>query len=343
MRTRLAVALVVTSIGAAVAAGPVAADPATPGGCPQGYVAFDRQTGDGVPPSYRQGEQVVASGALIDTAAGVPHVTLRSASPDGPELGRATVAADGSWQGLAFEIPREVRDGTYLVYLEARDRNGTMLSGLPYPFQITVGPPPAPRQTAPAPQAGSDKPSLATRTAEIDAMAERVRPALRGARSAPPRASAERPVAARREPATSAEPVTRAVPQAARRAPGSAAPQSDPVRSLRPSAGFRPEAEAPAAVPEPAAVDMRPREVPASSSRGLPDMPTPLLLALLAAAGLAGALAARRRHRPPDEQPTVAAPAPVPPDCPVEAELQALLEGDLEAPAFDEDQEPALL
>ncbi len=55
MRGRLTVALVLGSIGFAGAAAPAGANPATPGGCPQGYVTFDRQTGDGVPPSYDQG------------------------------------------------------------------------------------------------------------------------------------------------------------------------------------------------------------------------------------------------------------------------------------------------
>ncbi|MCW3009705.1 MAG: hypothetical protein JWO90_109, partial [Solirubrobacterales bacterium] len=76
-----------------------------PGGCPAGYVAFDRQTGEGGPPSYRQGETVAASGVITNTDAGVTEVALRWGSADGPELGRAGVDASGSWKGITFQIP----------------------------------------------------------------------------------------------------------------------------------------------------------------------------------------------------------------------------------------------
>ena len=123
-----------------------------PGGCPAGYVAFDRQTGDGQAPSYRQGETVVASGVIANTDAGVAEATLRWGAPEGPEIGRAAVDASGSWKGITFEIPQDVVDGDQQVFYVARDRSGQMLPGLPYPFTINVGEPvaPASREAAPA-------------------------------------------------------------------------------------------------------------------------------------------------------------------------------------------------
>jgi hypothetical protein len=123
-------------------------------GCPQGYVAFSAQTGQGGPPSYMPGDTVSASGYLTDAKSrGSRTVTLRWGSPQGTAVGQAALDAEGSFKGLSFVIPEGAPHRIYTLYLEARDSKGEMLPGLPIPTRLRVGPPPRPsRVTADEPE-----------------------------------------------------------------------------------------------------------------------------------------------------------------------------------------------
>lgn len=153
-------------------------------GCPQGYVAFDAQRGEGGPPSYRPGGTVTASGFLTEAKAkGAPSVTLRWGAPSGAALGQAAIDSEGSWKGLSFVVPETMAHGAYTLYLEARDASGNMLPGLPIPAQLRVGlPPVVDPAAAPRARERAAKPKLTTQRP-----AERARPGRTAARSpAPP-------------------------------------------------------------------------------------------------------------------------------------------------------------
>ncbi len=150
-------------------------------GCPQGYVAFDAQRGQGGPPSYLPGETVTASGYLTDAKANAaPSVKVRWGSPEGAVLGEAALDSEGNYKGLTFEIPEETPRKVHTLYLEARDPEGNLLPGLPIPARLRVGPPPAPATVAPQERAAP--------TVKVQERSERP-PASRSAQPPKPQAS----------------------------------------------------------------------------------------------------------------------------------------------------------
>lgn len=315
MRRGIVVVAVLSLLTSALTAGPALAGPQ---GCPAGYVMFDRSPSDGGPPAYQPGETVTASGTITNTEAGVRSVILRAGSGDGPVLGEAPVDEHGSWLGLSFAMPQEAT-GSYVVVLEARDSDGVMLPGLPYPFTLRVGAPPAPPEAAPAPAARREAPKAARKPVS------RAPSAPKAARPAPAPASA--PAAA---PVVAA-PVPAAAPAVATRTP--AGERARPAARPAP----RPRAAEPADTGKVPVVAQAPRAAVPTE----PSTPPPALLVLAASALLlAGFLLGRARRRPapalahePAARPitadalgsTPAAPEPPPVADELEEALQAML------------------
>lgn len=194
-------------------------------GCPQGYVVFDAQRGQGGPPSYLPGETVTASGYLTDAKAkAAPSVTLRWGSPEGAAVGQAAIDSEGSWKGLKFAIPEGTPHQTYDLYLEARDANGQMLPGLPIPTQLRVGPPLV------TPSAGDRKPATTRPITTVKPLERAARPEriVRVKSIARPQAPARPEVAVRPERApaeTSATTERRTVERSKAARPAAEQPQ----------------------------------------------------------------------------------------------------------------------
>lgn len=282
-------------------------------GCPQGFVAFDAQTGQGGPPSYEPGSEAVASGYLTDaTTKAAPSVTLRWGTPDGEALGTAALDREGNFQGLRFTIPADRPTGVFTLYLEAFGADGQMLPGLPIPVQLRVGAPPV----------ADPAPADVTEVAPVRAQRRSVsrRPA------SPAKTPTARTVAARE---TSAPPVetapkvtaTRpaAKPSTARSRARDRKPAPAPLRTGGPRPRPRPlAAPADAPVAAPALSDRARRQV------GLAEPADAWLLALVLGA-LGTGLAAVRRRRAALAPPLAQVAAPVERDLLIEAELQELI------------------
>ena len=349
MGWKILVVLITAGVVAAPAAQAGQQDMAR-GGCPQGYVAFDKQTGGGGAPTYRQGETVVASGVITNTAAGVSEVSLRWGSAEGPELGRAAVDASGAWKGLAFAVPEGVGDGSHEVFYVARDRNGAMLPGLPYPFEIRVGAPSAadtattsPASTSPATTSlapAAVAPKRRTQRARSAPIVRR-HPARAPAPSRPavtpagPAAAVRSPTAAR----PSRRPARARAEQPARVRRAERASRSDTTRTGRPAPSLRADLDSIAPgvrAPAPAEARRSVRDRDAAT----PDVVATVLLALaLALLGgclraLGAKLASGRRERVRAQLAPLRAGEPRA-DCLVEAELQRML-ADHQAPAASE-------
>ena len=280
-------------------------------GCPQGFIAFDAQTGQGGPASYPPGAEAVASGYLTDaTTKAAPSVTLRWGTPDGEALGEAALDRDGNFQGLRFTIPADRPDGVHTVYLEAFGADGKMLPGLPIPVQLRVGPPPA----TDTPDAGA--------TAEPESTVARTQRRAASRRPSSPRpapAPAPRDVAARPAPASRAAAKGATAPVTKPRTSRAASPSRTSPAPLR-TGGPQPRPVAPA-VDTP--VIRRPSPADAKRHDGTAD-PADLWL-LVALVGLPGlGVAALRRRREPVAPPRQALTAPDR-DAVIEAALQELI------------------
>lgn len=126
---------------------------------------------------------------------------------DGPVLGQAPIAADGTWS-VTFRVPEGIPFATYLLDAAVLDANGAVVNGLLARAAVAVGPPPAPSPAAPVaapvdPVAG-DEPPEALHAPPTDALmatstpaAARTEPIVRHASPpASPRVSApEQPAA----------------------------------------------------------------------------------------------------------------------------------------------------
>jgi len=329
--------ILVVLITAGVAAAPAAQagqQAMARGGCPQGYVAFDKQTGGGGAPTYRQGETVVASGVITNTAAGVSEVSLRWGTADGPELGRAAVDASGAWKGLAFAVPEGVGDGSDEVFYVARDRNGTMLPGLPYPFEIRVGVPSAadtattsPATTAPAPAAAPKRRTQKARSAPIvrRQQARAPAPPRPAVTSASPAAAVRSPTASR----PSWRPARAKAEQPARVRRAEKASRSDTPRTGRPAPSLRADLDSIAPgvrAPAPAEARRSIRDRDAATPDFVATVALALALTLLGAclSAFGAKLASGRRECVSVRLAPLRAGEPRA-DCLVEAELQRML------------------
>jgi hypothetical protein len=117
---------------------------------PQAYMDLS----GGVPspkgaPSFPPGSTVTVNGHLFDPAAATP-VTLRWGA-NGPAIGQAAISSEGTWT-LTFTIPADTAQGTYVLYAEAFDANGSIITGLPARVALPVGLPPIPAPQRPAPK-----------------------------------------------------------------------------------------------------------------------------------------------------------------------------------------------
>ena len=113
---------------------------------PTAFISCDK-------PSYRPGEAVTVSGRLFDPKSARPAEARFGAR--GPVVGRAPIAEDGTWT-VVFTLPRDIRPGTYLVYVEARDENDQVVKVASN--TLTVTGPARPGAGAGKPAAGHGKP-----------------------------------------------------------------------------------------------------------------------------------------------------------------------------------------
>lgn len=93
--------------------------------------------------SYQPGDAVVVSGVFVDPdfAVVTEPVTVRIGI-DGPVVGQAPVAADGTWT-LTFAVPAETVLGAYALHAEVLDASGSLVKNLIALATLQVGPPPA--------------------------------------------------------------------------------------------------------------------------------------------------------------------------------------------------------
>lgn len=320
--TRVGTFVIVLLVTLAQSAQAAQAKPEDGWGCPQGYVAFNAQTGQGGPASYLPGEEVIASGYLTDaTTKAAPSVTLRWGAADGDAVGEAALDADGNFTGLRFTIPAGMPHAVYTVYLEAFGADGKMLPGLPIPTRLRVGPPPASPRAATG--TGADPVAVASPTRR---RAARPKTPARSKALARSKAPAPRPV------------VAAPVAPVARRAEAPARPtrvhRAAEARSrVRPARRTRSEAAAPrrarspqtSPVPRPSRPPVSTPAVRGGHTEGDADPLGPWTLAgLLGLLGLA-ALVRRRRRRSDGPLPV---PLPRGPDLhelQIEAELQEIV------------------
>lgn len=293
-------------------------------GCPQGYVAFDAQRGQGGPPSYLPGETVTASGYLTDAKANAaPSVKVRWGSPEGAVLGEVALDSEGNYKGLTFAIPEETPRRIHTLYLEARDPEGNLLPGLPIPARLRVGPPPAPPTAAPK------------RPAAVPVKVEK--------RSQRPSAS---PSPQSPQPQALPLPQPRAgattEPVSGRRSVGVVAPRSDRAATPSSQRGERPPDSRLAQPGESTDTVVVPRTLDAAGSTDVEPADGRAIKASHWKAGLAGLLGlflivaiflrrravrvvARRPLDPPPAAVSAPEPEPSPTDDSIEAELQEMI------------------
>lgn len=78
-----------------------------------------------VPPAFRPGDAVTVTGTKFGTHRG-GTVSVREGSA-GPSLGKAVIDAKGSWT-LSFTLPADVTPGTHVLFADAGDVEGFMVT-----------------------------------------------------------------------------------------------------------------------------------------------------------------------------------------------------------------------
>lgn len=326
----------------AFAAWPASAMAATEigmGGCPQGYLLVDRDRGPDQPgPSYLPGEQVTLSGTVTDSTAVSRDVVVRFGSEQAPEVGRAALESDGSWKGITFKVPEDTRLGVQRFYVEARKADGSLLPAFPLSRQVRIGAP------VPAPKERTVEPQNAIVDPKRDRQRHEPAPTVREQGGSPrsPAAptpgrpsSTSAPAFAPASPVADASGPTRRSIAATAPATARARPTAEVDRTGGADRPSRPPAPVTTARPSAPSVEVGTAAVvkPVGGPLGVGWM---LSLALLTGvAGLGVRALWRRRSSPPDAAVAILPPpADGPPDratpapageCPVEAELQAMI------------------